>query len=134
MPIRLWNYGGATWTPTPFDQWFASITELVRSQFQEPDLNACNLNFYANGSKYLDLHADDEALFPDASGKTMIISLSVGATREFIFAPSHSHEKSSVAVASGDVIIMCGNFQKYYKHGIAASSAKVAGFFIFFVS
>ena len=99
----------------------------MKTQFEEPSINACNLNLYQNGAEYLDLHADDELLFPDKDGKCTILSLSLGATRKFIYRSKCSRDPSEIDLTNGDIVIMCGNFQKFYKHGLARSKEPVGG-------
>ena len=59
---------------------------LVKTVSYRPadlDFNSVNINYYPSGRAALGWHADDEDLFPDENGNTVIASLSLGTTRCF---------------------------------------------------
>lgn len=81
--------------------------------------NSCLLNYYRNGNDSVALHADDEKELGDQPN---IASLSLGATRNFLLRHNFSKEKISLLLEDGDLIIMRGDIQKFWKHAIPKSS------------
>uniref|UniRef100_A0AAV1TDR7 Fe2OG dioxygenase domain-containing protein n=1 Tax=Peronospora matthiolae TaxID=2874970 RepID=A0AAV1TDR7_9STRA len=82
------------------------------------------VNWYENGNHYIGLHADDER---DMMACSPIVSLSLGATRRFVFTKRTSKNalNDDVAVArmelqvgDGDVMIMGGATQRTHKHAV----------------
>ena len=66
------------------------------------------------------MHSDDE---PELGPRPTIASLSIGEERVFSFKPKHPQSKSvSVALASGSLLLMRGDTQQNWKHGIAKST------------
>jgi alkylated DNA repair dioxygenase AlkB len=80
--------------------------------------NAVLVNEYRNGQDSVGWHADDErSLGVDPT----IVSLSLGATRRFMFRPkdtSASGERFDVQLAHGDLLIMSGSVQTHYNHQV----------------
>ncbi len=71
------------------------------------------LNRYKDGSENIGEHSDDEK---GLSGP--IVSFSFGASRFFDIRKKKDKSKLRLNVHSGDCIVMSGNMQRYYKHGI----------------
>lgn len=68
-------------------------------------------------------HSDDEpSLLSANEGETVIASLSLGATRKFRFKHKFQDKNVDVMLVSGQLIVMKGQTQKYWKHMIAKST------------
>ena len=81
--------------------------------------DSVNCNLYENGGQSLGLHADDEALFRSAAGPTTIITFSLGTTRTFIIQQNmNKNNIIQVELESGSILVMTGNMQTHYKHGV----------------
>lgn len=115
-----------------------SVLELFK--FVEDKTNttydAVFLNFYRNGSDYIGWHADDETGSETSMiKKSSIASVSIGSTREFqLLHKKHKNcigrskkdqndkkikgELYSFDLKEGDIIVMGGNMQNYWKHRV----------------
>ncbi|OLP76421.1 hypothetical protein AK812_SmicGene43643 [Symbiodinium microadriaticum] len=84
-----YRYGGAVVDATPFPPFMNELMDVVMplcgfpKEEAEDWPNSCNVNLYADGTDYLDWHADDEPLFGGRHGDCCIISLSLGQERPF---------------------------------------------------
>ena len=77
--------------------------------------NSVLANLYRDGNDSMGLHSDDEK---ELGNKPVIASLSLGETREIYF--KHKNKKLNLIIpqASGQLIVMHGKTQKYWKHEI----------------
>ena len=66
------------------DKWFVHLTRTVCEEcgLTEPP-NSCNANRYMSGEDSVGWHADDEDLFDGIGRDTLVLSLSLGASRTF---------------------------------------------------
>ncbi|CAK9051783.1 unnamed protein product [Durusdinium trenchii] len=84
--------------------------------------NSCNVNIYQDGSQEVGWHSDDEVMFQGLAKDTRILSLSLGAARDFYWRLQGTSEALGVvSLGDGDVATMEGLFQKHYKHAVPAS-------------
>ncbi|MCH4243530.1 alpha-ketoglutarate-dependent dioxygenase AlkB [Acinetobacter gerneri] len=81
--------------------------------------NSCLANLYENGMQGVGWHSDDE---PSLGQQAVIASLSFGATRKFSFKHKFKSEKVDLLLQSGQLIVMKGATQRYWKHMIAKST------------
>ena len=79
------------------------------------NFNSCLLNYYPSGDEGMGYHADDEKELGD---QPIIASLSLGATRKFVFKHKKTQDKVELYLESGQLIVMHGDTQKYWKHSI----------------
>ena len=87
--------------------------------------NSCLANLYEHGQQAVGWHSDDEpSLVSKAGHETVIASLSFGATRKMRFKHKVLPEHTDVLLQSGQLIVMRGQTQKYWKHCIS-KTAKV---------
>lgn len=85
--------------------------------------NSCLANLYENGTQAVGWHSDDEpALYADIQQETVIASVSLGATRKFRFKHKSKAENIDLLLQAGQLIVMSGQTQRYWKHCIAKSS------------
>ena len=77
--------------------------------------NSVLANLYRDGNDSMGLHADDEK---ELGINPVIASLSLGESRDIYF--KHKNIKTSLNIpqTSGQLIVMHGNTQKYWKHEI----------------
>jgi alkylated DNA repair dioxygenase AlkB len=116
------NNTGHSFTPELFEI-KKKVEELLENKW---DFNYCLLNYYPDGSSNIGMHSDDER---DLDGP--IASISLGAPRYFDFHPveaifSKEHialpPKKRVRLTNGSMVLMAGDTQKYWKHGIPLES------------
>lgn len=70
--------------------------------------NSCLLNLYHNGNESLGWHSDSET--------GAVASLSLGATRKFVFKHKKTKEKVSFNLTNGDLLVMKGSTQTHWLH------------------
>lgn len=87
------------------------IENLSKSTF-----NAILVNLYESGQHSNGWHADNEK---ELGINPIIASLSFGAKRRFDLKHNHTNEKISFDLGNGDLLIMGGEMQHYWKHQIA---------------
>lgn len=77
--------------------------------------NSVLANLYRDGNDSMGLHSDDEK---ELGKKPVIASLSLGETRELYF--KHKNKKLNLIIpqVSGQLIVMHGKTQEYWKHEI----------------
>ena len=77
--------------------------------------NSVLANLYRDGNDSMGLHSDDEK---ELGKNPVIASLSLGETREIYF--KHKNKKLNLIIpqASGQLIVMHGKTQEYWKHEI----------------
>jgi alkylated DNA repair dioxygenase AlkB len=81
------------------------------------ELNSCLLNYYPDGSVGIGLHSDEEEELVDGKD-TVVVSVNLGATRNFILVDNVTKEEYVIPLPSGSVLIMGAGCQRYYKHKI----------------
>ena len=107
------------WSETVF-QLKQQIEEKLAAIGIQVTFNTCLLNFYPTGADSMGYHADDEKELGD---QPIIAALSLGATRKFVFKhKTNRYQDKPVKVElyleSGQLIVMSGDTQSYWKHSI----------------
>eukprot|EP01084_Bolivina_argentea_P147427 257943_1 len=122
--------------PIDFPSWLLELTYEICRRAEEPfycqNLTnvSCLVRKYENGYYGVGYHSDNEELFKNSkklknqNDDIKIISLSLGETRKFQIKLINNDEKkqdiepTEIALRNGDVLIMDGLMQKYYKHKV----------------
>lgn len=114
-PHAVYTYSGIkniplSWTDTLFNM------KQVLEQEIGTEFNSVLLNYYRNGNDYMGFHSDDEL---ELGLNPVIASVSLGSARKFLFI-NKANRKNEVPVVlnHGDVLVMAGDTQTYWKHGI----------------
>lgn len=99
-------------------------TDGQASNKQHSYFNACLLNYYPSGSEGMGYHADDEK---ELGEQPLIAALSLGATRKMLFRHKTARDnrksnKVDIYLNSGQLIVMAGVTQQYWKHSIAKTT------------
>lgn len=119
-PDATYVYSGLENKPLPWSSRLSDIRgkveAVVRSKF-----NSVLLNLYRDGNDYMSWHRDDE---PELSSKPVIASVSLGSIRKFDFRPARprpaeTRETYSLELAHGSLLLMRGETQAEWEHGIA---------------
>src|SRR5471032_1795538 len=109
-----YRYSGMTLEPLPFTPLQLIIKQAVE-QATGRRFNSVLLNYYRDERDSMGFHSDDEAeLGPDPA----IASVSFGASRTFILKHKHTPATLKLALGDGDLLLMAGSLQKYWRHGI----------------
>lgn len=116
----VYEYGGLQFSPMSMEPWFNDITERVcRTCGLNARPDACNANYYDDGNQSVGWHSDDEPLFGATRRDVLIVSLSLGAGRQFQLHPKDSPESiTKLVLENGDLCTMEGLCQKHYRHRV----------------
>ena len=123
-----YQYSGHTrqtiaWTDTVFHV-KRHVEKKLAALGINTNFNSCLLNYYPSGDDGMGYHADDEKELGD---QPIIASLSLGATRKFVFKHKKTQDKVKLYLESGQLIIMHGDTQKYWKHSITKTKTVSEG-------
>ncbi len=114
-----YQYSGHTrqtipWTDTVFHVKH-HIEQKLLDLGIDANFNSCLLNYYPSGEDDMGYHADDER---ELGEQPVIASLSLGATRKFVFKHKKTQDKVELYLESGQLIVMHGETQSFWKHSI----------------
>ena len=113
---KNYTYSGITLSPLSWTQTLLDIKSRVE-EAARTDFNSVLLNYYRGHRDSMGLHSDDE---PELGERPILASLSLGEERTFIL--KHKREKAlkpvRLKLASGSLLLMKGDTQHYWKHGI----------------
>jgi alkylated DNA repair dioxygenase AlkB len=112
-----YTYSGITLSPMPWTELLLDIKKRVERVTQE-SFNSVLLNYYRDNRDSMGFHSDDE---PELGEKPVIASVSLGEERTLVL--KHKMDKLAKPVrlrlASGSLLLMKGDTQRCWKHGIA---------------
>ena len=112
-----YTYSGIRLSPMPWIELLFDIKRRVESVTHE-SFNSVLLNYYRHNRDSMGFHSDDE---PELGEKPVIASVSLGEERTLVL----KHKVNRLAkpvrlrLASGSLLLMKGETQRYWKHGIA---------------
>jgi alkylated DNA repair dioxygenase AlkB len=113
---RSYAYSGIQLHPVPWTPILLDIKARIEGAV-DWSFNSVLLNYYRDNRDSMGLHSDDE---PELGDRPVIASHSLGQERTFIL----KHKTSKVMrpvhlrLSSGSVLLMKGNTQRHWKHGI----------------
>jgi alkylated DNA repair dioxygenase AlkB len=113
-PGAVYRYSGVAHQPLPWLPVLSALRERVEQATGET-FNSVLANLYRNGQDSMGWHADNE---PELGPQPQIASLNFGATRRFRLQHRKTKRVVSVALASGDLLFMAGDTQKYWRHSV----------------
>lgn len=123
-----YRYSGHTRQSLP---WSDAVFRIKRSIEQrlanigiKADFNTCLLNYYPSGNDGMGYHADDER---ELGYQPIIASLSLGATRKFVLKHKKTQDKVELHLESGQLIVMHGDTQTFWKHTITKTKTIADG-------
>ncbi|MEW5306849.1 MAG: hypothetical protein WDW36_009287 [Sanguina aurantia] len=120
-PLTPYTYSGLTLEPEHFPGDLLHVKGLMEKLLGPGAvrLTACLANLYRDGNDHVSWHADDEPVF---GPEPTIVSVSLGATREFVLRHNHNPNRQiRYQLADGDVLVMKGHVQTYWKHSLLRS-------------
>ncbi|NNF18324.1 MAG: alpha-ketoglutarate-dependent dioxygenase AlkB [Flavobacteriaceae bacterium] len=100
--------------------WIPVLEELKRIAELESGatFNSCLLNLYHSGVEGMGWHSDNEK---ELRKQGTIASMSFGAGRNFVFKHRETHEKVSVFLEPGSLLLMKGTTQQHWLHRLPPS-------------
>ncbi len=115
-----YTYSGITLSPMPWSDLLLDIKRRVEA-VTAASFNSVLLNYYRDNRDSMGFHSDNE---PELGVRPTIASLSLGEERTFV--TKHKINKLlkpvRVRLASGSLLLMKGETQRYWTHGIAKES------------
>ncbi len=113
-PHCHYAYSGLALTPLPFHPVLSSIRKKLEKELSA-QFNCVLCNWYRDGQDSMSFHSDDE---PELGDKPTIASITFGEKRNFDFKHKSTGEKCRLGLEHGSLLIMAGDTQKHYVHGI----------------
>jgi alkylated DNA repair dioxygenase AlkB len=115
-PQARYAYSGQALEPLPWTPALADIRARLEVASGIP-FNGVLCNLYRNGADSMGWHSDDEASLGPCP---VIASLSLGATRRFVFRHRRRRELGTVdlQLAHGDLLLMAGDTQRHWQHAV----------------
>jgi alkylated DNA repair dioxygenase AlkB len=128
-----YHYSGQTRRAIPWSKQVLHVKQHIEQQLLSNginvDFNSCLLNYYPSGADGMGYHADDEK---QLGAQSIIASLSLGATRKFVFKHKTIRQKNKpvkveLYLESGQLIVMHGDTQDFWKHTITKTKTVTSG-------
>jgi len=110
----LYTYSKTTFQPLPWIEEVYYVKERLEG-FIGSSFNSVLLNLYRDGKDSMGKHRDNER---ELGARPLIASLSLGATRDFIFHEINAKRRHSVPLAHGDLLLMSGETQELWHHSL----------------
>jgi alkylated DNA repair dioxygenase AlkB len=111
-----YSYSGIRLEPLPWPATLLDIKARVQ-QLVGHEFNSVLLNYYRDQNDKMGMHSDDEK---ELGERPVIASLSLGETRTLLL--RHKTRKDlptiKLALPCGSLLLMCGDTQRYWRHGI----------------
>jgi len=121
-----YKFAHSTVSAKPWPQFLLSIRDEMEKYLIDHNiipnlnkrLNYVLVNYYSDGNDYIGFHSDDEEDLIKINDETIVVSLSFGVTREFLFSHKYQCLKHKLYLDHGDLLIMRGKTQQYWKHSL----------------
>ena len=123
-----YQYSGHVRQTIPWSDIVFHVKQKIEQALAEigviANFNTCLLNYYPSGADGMGYHADDEK---ELGHQPVIASLSLGATRKFVFKHKKTQDKVELYLESGQLVVMHGDTQTFWKHTITKTKTVDAG-------
>lgn len=101
--------------PAPLAQLKQRVEAVLAGHGVSVAFNSVLLNYYRDGNDSIGMHADDESQLGE---QPVIASVSLGAARTFKMVHVATKEKLHYHLTGGALLVMKGNTQAEWRHGI----------------
>ncbi|MFL0809163.1 MAG: alpha-ketoglutarate-dependent dioxygenase AlkB [Agarilytica sp.] len=125
---KAMRYSGQSFMPTAWHPSLIALKAEIETEARHK-FNSVLANMYRNGNDSVGWHADDEKELGD---KPIIASLSLGESRRFCLKPKNDRlpngevNKIRVDLASGDLLVMKGDTQRFWQHAVLKAPGVIA--------
>lgn len=116
-------YSGIALHPEPWSSRVLNVKNKIEDILGR-NFNSVLLNYYRNNQDSMGMHSDDE---PELGPGPVIASLSLGAARTLAFKSKLNSDSKKLRLESGSLLVMAGQTQRNWKHGIGKESAACGG-------
>ena len=120
---KPYAYSGLRLQPTPFTPLLMTLRDAVEAATGHA-FNSVLLNYYRNERDSMGLHSDNE---PELGPRPAIASLSFGEARTFLLKHKHTRQTMRVPLTDGSLLLMAGDTQQYWLHGINKMTKSLQG-------
>ncbi|WP_395344900.1 alpha-ketoglutarate-dependent dioxygenase AlkB family protein [Ningiella sp. W23] len=110
-------YSGLSMSPLPWESKLKELKKYCELSCQT-QFNSVLANYYRDGSDSMGMHSDNE---PELGAQPVIASVSLGELRNFDFKHIKTKQKQRLLLEHGSLLIMRGDTQRYWHHGINKS-------------
>lgn len=115
-PGARYFYSGIHNEPLPWSPELASMRDRCTALFPDHPFNSVLINWYRDGNDSIGYHVDNER---DLINNSTIATVSLGGPRTFHLKSKHgSGEVTKVKLEHGSLLLMYGECQKNWLHGI----------------
>lgn len=124
-PGTDYTYSGISLRPEPWTPRLEEIRSKIEHAAQSR-FNSVLLNYYRDNRDSMGMHSDDE---PELGPRPTIASLSLGECRTLIFKSKRANPPLTrkLRLESGSLLVMAGDTQANWKHGIEKEAAPCGG-------
>lgn len=119
-PDSQYEYSKLLMQPLPWDSRLLKLKQACEQKCNSR-FNSVLANYYRHGNDSMGMHADNE---PELGKQPVIASVSFGQTRRFTFKHLHSKETYKIGLEHGSLLVMKGDTQEYWHHGINKSKTQ----------
>lgn len=123
-----YHYSGQARQAIPWSETVFHVKQYIEQSLKQIGItvafNSCLLNYYPSGADGMGYHADNEK---ELGHQPIIASLSLGATRKFVFKHKKIQDKVELYLESGQLVVMHGDTQTFWKHTITKTKTVSAG-------
>ena len=107
----------------PLPAIFQPYFDFVKSYFKDCDFNQVSVNWYNDGKDYIAFHRDcEEYMKGDKNIAILTFNEKEEVPRDMVFKPDDkSVENITIPLTHGKILLIEGETQTYYRHGIMKS-------------
>lgn len=109
-----YRYSGVQRKALMWDAQLLKLKQRLEAELAEP-FNSCLANLYHNGTQGMAWHSDADV---SLAAETVIASLSLGASRRFLFRHIHTKQQVEIHLQSGQLLVMRGVCQQHWVHSL----------------
>ena len=110
----MFNGAGFKELPAEYQPFYEELLTLT------PTYNQVVVNYYQDGTEFIEPHSDCTAKFIEPTSSIAIITLNESHPRFMQFEARSPEDPSfELSLENGSVLVMGGRFQQKYRHGIA---------------
>ncbi|WP_394001606.1 alpha-ketoglutarate-dependent dioxygenase AlkB family protein [Luteimonas sp. WGS1318] len=125
-PGAMYRYSGTRFVPEPWPEALVPVRDAV-SEAAGVAFNSVLANLYRDGQDAMGWHSDDER---ELGPEPVIASLSLGATRRFVFKARTPDADGQFArhvleLAHGSLLVMRGDTQARFRHALPRTARPV---------
>lgn len=123
-PEAVYTYSKRTFVPVYWTEELSGLRRKLEGACHAL-FNSVLANVYRSGADGMGLHSDNE---PELGAQPVIASLSLGCARRFVFKSIEEAKQTySVDLRAGDLLVMAGDTQRHWRHGLPKTRRPVGG-------